>query len=93
MNKIAGAVILYYPANSFLQNIESYLRKLDKLFVIDNTPDNNKALGKLLEIENVVYKHNGENKGIAARLNEAATLAIKEGYDWILTMDQDSYFD
>lgn len=94
MNKIAGVVILYYPANTVLRNIKSYLPKLDKLFIIDNTPENNKAFGnKLQESANIIYKHDGENKGIATRLNEAAALAIKEGYDWLLTMDQDSFFD
>ncbi|MER3463640.1 MAG: hypothetical protein C4329_03655, partial [Chitinophagaceae bacterium] len=41
---------------------------------------------------NLTYLHDGENRGIAARLNQACKLAIQEGFAWLLTMDQDSFF-
>ena len=32
----------------------------------------------------------GENRGMAAALNAGAVLAVAAGYDFLLTMDQDS---
>jgi rhamnosyltransferase len=40
-----------------------------------------------------VYIHDGDNKGIAQRLNQVCKMAIKDGYEYILTMDQDSSFE
>lgn len=34
---LAGVVVLYHPDESVLQNIQSYLSDLDKLYVIDNS--------------------------------------------------------
>ncbi len=39
------------------------------------------------------YHFLGENKGIAYALNFACKNALKENFEWILTMDQDSKFE
>ena len=39
------------------------------------------------------YNWDGENEGIAKRLNESIEICIKENYDFLLTMDQDSFFE
>ena len=46
-----------------------------------------------IDNRNIVYIKNKSNLGIATALNQAANLAIKEGYDFLLTMDQDSLPD
>ena len=91
--KLAGTVILYYPAEDVIANIRSYVHKLECLYVFDNSEIKDPgAPDKFREFTNIVYLHDGNNSGIAARLNEAAALAIKDGYSWLLTMDQDSHF-
>lgn len=89
--KIAGMVTLYHPDKTISNNIMSYLPCLDKLYVVDNTPNmnNEDLLPKSPKIE---YIFNNENKGIATALNIAAMKAIKDKYKWLLTMDQDSCF-
>ena len=37
--KIAGVVVLYHPTKEDINNIDSYISELDKLYVIDNTED------------------------------------------------------
>ena len=92
--KIAGIVILYYPEDNVLQHILTYSHALDKLYVADNSENKNKAITEqITALPNVIYLHDGENKGIAHRLNQAAALAIAHGYQFLLTMDQDSYFE
>ena len=89
--KIEGAVVLYHPEDDILKNIETYINYVDKLYLIDNTPnvDSNDKYKKYKKIEYVPLK---DNKGIAYALNYAAKLAIKDNASWLLTMDQDSSF-
>ena len=88
--KYAGTVILYQPDKSIKENIMSYLPYLDKLYVIDNSLNSNEKL--LPKSSKIVYCCNYENLGIAKSLNMACEKAIKDGYDYLLTMDQDSKF-
>ena len=89
--KIAGIVTLYNPDLEISKNIESYLMDLDKLYIIDNTPnkENKKLLPKSKKIE---YLPQYDNLGVATALNIGAKKAIKDKYEWLLTMDQDSKF-
>lgn len=86
---IAGVVVLYNQDKNILKNIKTYIDNINVLYVIDNSLnktdifDNNKK---------VIYIHNKTNIGIAGALNKGAKRAIKEGYDYLLTMDQDSSF-
>jgi rhamnosyltransferase len=88
---VAGAVILYNPDDVVIQNIESYIGNLQKLYVVDNSDLYNK---KVIDFCNrnstIVYIDNRSNLGVAKALNLAAYLASANGYDWLLTMDQDS---
>lgn len=95
MAKIAGTVILYYPDSSTLSNIRSYAGNIDKLYIIDNSEKDNRQLimESGLATNSYTYIHDGINRGMAVRLNQAARLAIEEGYEWLLTMDQDSSFE
>jgi rhamnosyltransferase len=46
------------------------------------------------EVDDVMIIDNTQNNiGVAAALNKALDRAIKENYDWLLTMDQDSVFE
>ena len=89
MPGIAGVVLLYFPDSEVHNRISTYLHQLDRLYVIDNS-ERDEQLS--FEHEKVQYHHDGVNQGIASRLNQAAQWAIREGYDWLLTMDQDSAF-
>jgi rhamnosyltransferase len=89
--KIAACVILYHPKEKDLQNITTYLSKVDKLYIYDNTENVSKGLD-LKNNPKINYFSEYENKGIATRLNQACEQAILDGYDLLLTMDQDSSF-
>lgn len=89
--KIAGIVTLYNPTDKDISNIDTYLDDIDKLYIIDNTEgkDNKDRIPKSKKIE---YIFKNENLGVATAMNIGAEEAIKEGYDWLLTMDQDTTF-
>lgn len=91
--KIAAVVILYYPHENVIENISSYFNSVEKLYLVDNTETSSKlTTDNLKRFPGAVYVHDGENKGIAERLNHVGNLALKDGFDWLLTMDQDSSF-
>ncbi len=92
MVKIAAVVILYYPPSTIIKNIMSYVNEVEELYIMDNSPHANTTITTELSNYNIFYIHDGENKGIAARLNSAAKMAYDKGFQWLLTMDQDSYF-
>jgi len=90
--KFTGVVILYYPENKWIKNIMTYIGFLEKLIIIDNSP---KPIDSLPEniLQKTVYLHENGNMGIAKRLNQALDYANKEGFKFLLTMDQDSSFE
>lgn len=91
MLRIAGVVVLYNPDDKVLVNIPTYLDDVDVLYVVDNsdTP-NNGLVEQLRRIPKVGYYSEARNLGIAKAFNIAAHKAAAAGYDWLLTMDQDS---
>jgi len=58
-----------------------------KLFFYDNTPGGQTSAESP---EGSSYESPGENRGLAAAYNRALEIAHQEGYDWLLTLDQDT---
>jgi len=92
--KIVATVVLYNPDDIVYDNIATYVSFVDKLIVIDNSTKHNTQLINKIEtsFNNMIYINNNDNLGIATALNIACDKAFMLGYDWILTMDQDSKF-
>ncbi len=90
---LAGSVILYNPDSSVINNINTYIEMVSILYVIDNSIQSNEyILTELKKNNKIKITQNNENLGVATGLNIAARMAIKDNYDWLLTMDQDSSF-
>lgn len=88
--KVCGVVVLYNPDDTVLVNIQSYIDEIDKLIVVDNSNEK----GLLLDHnEKILYRWMGKNVGLAAALNYGCNLALEMKFDYVLTMDQDSFFD
>ncbi|HWR00319.1 MAG TPA: glycosyltransferase [Chlorobaculum sp.] len=92
---ICGVVTLYNPTDVHISNIGTYIGALGVLYVIDNSRFQNEEL--LSEIkrryDKVEFLSCGRNLGIAAALNLAMRRAEDDGYELLMTMDQDSYFE
>jgi len=91
---IAAVVILYHPDQKTVENILSYRYYVDKIYVADNSENASLSIIEAIrnQVPNSIYIHDGHNNGIAERLNQVCKLAKTEGFDFILTMDQDSSF-
>ena len=92
--KIGAVVILYYPDVGIKERVLSYLPLVDKLFIFDNSENNNhkELFADSPFEEKISYYSDRNNAGISVRLNQAAQMASEFELDWLLTMDQDSYF-
>jgi len=88
--KVACCVILYLPSRSALDHINSLPTLFDRIIVVDNTDLSRIEYDIPKTSKSVIYIRLGSNLGIAYALNVAANKAIFDGYDWLLTLDQDS---
>ena len=91
--RIPATVIWYNPDNENIKNIRTYIDYVEKLYIIDNSKENNKKLADSLNNLKAEYIYNEKNLGIAKALNLACEKAANDNFEWILTMDQDSSFD
>lgn len=89
--KICGVVVWYNPSDEEVRNISTYLNHVDRVIVVDNSSNDNRYL--LNGINKIEYIANNENLGIAKALNIGCYKSIEYGYEYALTMDQDSRFD
>ncbi|MBC7828793.1 MAG: glycosyltransferase family 2 protein [Chitinophagaceae bacterium] len=92
---IAAVVILYHPDQQTVENILSYRYYVDKIYIVDNSENASMSIIGAIrnEVPKAVYIHESQNNGIAQRLNQVCKLAGEAGYNYILTMDQDSSFE
>ena len=90
---IAAVVVLYNPDKNIVENLNSYIDCVEKIYVIDNSNFSNASLFQDLPFAHKLeYVFNKGNLGIAKALNIGCELAIQQGMKWVLTMDQDSKF-
>ncbi len=91
MPKVAAVVVLYNPDASVIENINTYADQVEKLYVVDNSETADKEFweNEILRNKNTEYYCNNSNIGIAGALNIGARKAISDGYEYLLTMDQD----
>jgi rhamnosyltransferase len=89
--RVAGMVVLYRPQPVVLENVRSYATQVEVVYAVDNSGEpESESVDELGRIPQVIYLPNNRNLGVAAALNVGARLAIADGYEWLLTMDQDS---
>lgn len=81
-------IVTYYPDKSFL-DILSKLNEFNTL-IIDNSDFSAKWLENACKDNPYSIYWHKDNIGIAAALNNAAQYAIKLGYKYIVSLDQDS---
>ena len=101
---IAGIVVLYEPDMERLYRISGYCDKVDHLFIIDNSKEDNfdnanNAFHKDIQrydnsriSKEITYYHCQKNIGLCAALNFGMNAVREFGCDWSLLMDDDSTF-
>jgi rhamnosyltransferase len=87
-----AVIVAYEPTKSIFDLILVLKKKLRKIFIIDNSGNDfsNNLLNDLISDDFLKIKRNSTNKGIATALNQGVKNAIESGFDWVLTLDQDT---
>ena len=85
--KILAVVVAYHPDPELLRrNLDSFADGVDHVLLWRNSP---------LECDHPKVELAGDctNQGVGAALNAALAHAVRNGFDWLLTMDQDSCWE
>ena len=91
--RILAIVVTYYPEKDLLvRNVQAFIAHVDKVLIWENTPSPDKLQYRYITHEKVEYYGDGINS-ISRALNFAWEYANENGFDYMLTMDQDSYFE
>lgn len=89
--RVAASVTLYNSHPVCVDIIATYQNQVEHVYLIDNSEQPDIALIETLtQWPNVQYISNEGNLGVAASLNKAAKMAITDGFDFLLTMDDDT---
>lgn len=89
-----AVVVTYYPEKELLQrNVSSYMDIVEKVLIWENTPEADAMSRRYIQNGKIEYVGNRKNDGIAKALNYAWKYAKANGYDVLLTMDQDSVLE
>lgn len=87
--KVAAVVVIYHPDEAaFAQNLAAYAGCVDKVLIWRNS--NTPLSIPERFADKIIWCGEGENAYIATPLNYALSWCKEHGYEWLLTMDQDS---
>lgn len=93
--KICAGIVLYEPDEERLkENITAVLSQVERVFILDNGSRNIDEIQSLIaDSSKISFILNGKNEGIAKALNQLCKKALDMGFDYIVTLDQDSVAD
>lgn len=91
-NITAGIVLYNSDIDRLCENINAVKNQVDQIIFFDNNSKNIDSIENLILSQNIKYHilKSTNNNGIAFALNEIAKYAIDQGYEWLLTLDDDS---
>ncbi len=91
----AAVVVVFNPPDDLAENIASYADQVQKIFIYLNSEIIPKQKLRLMDLfgNKVQFLGDGENVGIGVGLNLGCKEALGQGFQWALTMDQDSRFE
>lgn len=91
MAKFACCVVLFEPKQYMINNIKDYFHSFDRVYIVDNS--RKKQNLSILEgfFDRYTYVFNQNKGGLSHALNIACDLAIKDGQQYMVTFDQDSF--
>ena len=89
--KVLAGIVLYNPETDRLQeNIDAIYQQVDTVLLIENGSSNTDYKKQLKRYDNLLWIDNHASMGIAYALNQICGYAYTHGYEWALTLDQDS---
>ena len=94
--KILAILTSFHPEIDALErNIRSFLDSVDCLIIWENTPKEKSYINTLTDkigSDKIIIRTTGKNEYLAKPFNDCIKWGAENGYTYVLTMDQDSYF-
>ena len=88
---VLAGIVTYNPDIALLEkNILAVVGQVDQVVVVDNHSANIQEIENLCVTYHVLLTKNMSNQGIAKAMNQIFQVAEKKGFQWVLTLDQDS---
>lgn len=85
-----AVIVTYHPDKGFPDRLERVLQQFPSAIVVDNGSRAAELPGSRGDLPNVHLVLNRANLGIAAALNQGVSLAMRQGFQWVVTLDQDT---
>ena len=89
---ICCVIVTHHPDSGFFNRAERITKQVAKLVIVDNGSSED-AVHHFCDIASKLNAHlilNKRNEGIAKALNQGVRWAEARGFEWALTLDQDS---
>ncbi|MCX2982538.1 glycosyltransferase [Halieaceae bacterium IMCC14734] len=83
----AAVIVSYQPDSEFDAHLQLLLSEFDAVFLVDNT---GAGAGHIVTHPRLHFHSNDINQGLGVALNQGCQLALDAGYEWVVTLDQDS---
>lgn len=89
--KVLAIIVTYNPDEERLnENLKAIACQTDKVVIVDNGSDDTAFLERFSFVYNAAVIGNKKNKGIACALNQGMKYACENGFEWAITLDEDS---
>ncbi len=85
-----AVIVTYHPDEGFPDRLGRVLQQFSSAIVVDNDSQAAILPGNRGDLQNVHLVLNHTNLGIAAALNQGVRLATQLGFQWVVTLDQDT---
>lgn len=91
VNEVLAIIVTYNPEKKRLEdNLNAIVPQVQNIVIVDNGSDNINVIKDITHSYGCTLIINEQNKGIAAALNQGLEYAKEHGYEYALTLDQDS---
>lgn len=90
--KVCAIIVSHNSGSAILRTIDAVLPQVAGLIIVDNGSgeETRRHLQYAASLDKVFVHNEAINLGVAAALNRGVEYARSNGYEWLLTMDQDS---
>jgi len=91
-DRVCGVVVVFQPDADLAKRIDVIRQQVDHIIVVDNGSGGQakENLQRASVVQGVETIRNASNLGVATALNQGARRAGELGFEWVLTLDQDS---
>ena len=89
--RVCGVIVTYFPSEDLAEVLTAIEHQTEHVVIVDNgSTDASLRVIQKLASDRVTVIQNVENLGIATALNIGVGWARDNGYNWVLTLDQDT---